>query len=291
MSRKRYVGNSYLLDQESVMEMGRLIDLDVLVTKHMGGHFPPDIDLTKIHDILDIACGPGGWASEVAFAYPDKHIVGIDISQAMLEYAVAQARVQQLPNVEFRYMNAVSSLQFPNASFDLVNARFMISFMWKEAWPDTIKECMRVLRPGGIVRITDTDQICSSSSSVALEEMSAIIARAFFCTGRSLNEHEQCTHPGLISRLYGFLQRAGCAKIREQAHILNYSTGCPAHLRFARNLEIVLLALQPFLREAGVATQQQLDELYQQVLIDLRKDDFYGIMYFMSVYGEKAAEL
>ncbi|QBD76081.1 class I SAM-dependent methyltransferase [Ktedonosporobacter rubrisoli] len=282
--------NSYVVDQESATEMARLIDQDAMVSRQMGGLFPPDIDQGRVHDVLDIACGPGGWAMEVAFEHPDKHVVGIDISQAMLEYATAQANMQNLQNIEFFFMDATASLEFPAASFDLINIRFIVGLMWKEIWPELIKECKRILRPGGILRITDTDDaLIGANSSEALEKLSILVTRAFYRTGRSFAVDEWANHFGLTPMLSNFLLEAGFTNIREVPHMLDYSAGAPAHFSHTHNLEVAMYLIQPFLRNAGIASQEELEQLYEQMLIDLRQDEFFGIWTFMSTYGEKSA--
>ncbi|MGZ3621747.1 MAG: methyltransferase domain-containing protein, partial [Ktedonobacteraceae bacterium] len=80
--------NVYISDPESGAEMARLIDQDRLVTKGMGGLFPErSNDFSGMHRVLDGACGPGGWALEIAFKYPEIEVVGFDVSQAMIDYA------------------------------------------------------------------------------------------------------------------------------------------------------------------------------------------------------------
>ena len=102
MSETPGVGtNVYFIDPESGSEMARLITQDRLITKGMGGLFAERADLVGINRILDLACGPGGWTLNVALAYPDIQVVGVDISQAMIEYAQAQAQVRRLQNVQF----------------------------------------------------------------------------------------------------------------------------------------------------------------------------------------------
>ena len=59
--------NTYFIDAEDAAEMARLTHQDRLLTKGMGGLFPDSFDLSEVHDILDIACGPGGWVLDVAF--------------------------------------------------------------------------------------------------------------------------------------------------------------------------------------------------------------------------------
>ena len=61
---------TYFINPEEAAETSRLLMQDRVVTKEMGGVFPVDLDPSSIHLVLDLACGPGGWASEVARAYP-----------------------------------------------------------------------------------------------------------------------------------------------------------------------------------------------------------------------------
>src|SRR6266536_5805881 len=90
--------NTYFIDTESGAEMARLLDQDRLYTRGMGGLFAELSDLSGVNRVLDIACGPGGWIQEVAFAHPEIEAVGIDISETMIAYANAQVCVQKLDN-------------------------------------------------------------------------------------------------------------------------------------------------------------------------------------------------
>src|SRR5947209_11709775 len=145
--------NTYIMDIENAAELARLIHQDRLITKCMGGLLSEQPDLSHIHDILDIACGPGGWALEVADAYQHTEVVGIDISESMIEYARALAQAQKLENIDFRVMNILKPFDFPNNSFDLVNARFISTFMPPDAWPRLITEFTLVTRPCGMIRL------------------------------------------------------------------------------------------------------------------------------------------
>jgi ubiquinone/menaquinone biosynthesis C-methylase UbiE len=254
----------------------------------MGSLFPSDVDLAGVHDILDIACGPGGWVLDVAFAHRDKRVVGVDISSSMLNYARAHAEVQGLQNATFRYMDATSALDFPDASFDFINARFIVGFMWKEAWPKLIRECMRITRPGGMIRFTETDYaVTSATNSIALSRLNRLMVRAFCRTGRSFCEDEDGYQLGVTPMIRSFFEEAGYHTIREQAHGLNCSSGMYAYKSMSKNLQIAMKLVQPFLIKAGVATADELDQVYQQMLIDLLREDFHSIWYFMSTCGKK----
>ena len=77
--------NIYPIDPESGAEMARLMEQDHLFTKGMRGLFAERSDLSQIHRILDVACGPPvGGPFEVAFACPEKEVVDFDISQTMI---------------------------------------------------------------------------------------------------------------------------------------------------------------------------------------------------------------
>ena len=62
--------DTYVIDPESGTEMARLINQDHLVTKYIGDLFPQDVDPSTLHQVLDLACGPGSWILDAAFAYP-----------------------------------------------------------------------------------------------------------------------------------------------------------------------------------------------------------------------------
>ncbi len=280
--------NSYFLDQESAVEMARLMAQDLTATRHMGGLLPTDIDLSAIHDILDIASGPGGWVQEVAFAHPDKRVVGIDISHAMLGYARAQAAVQGLDNAHFLFMDATSPLRFPDASFDMVNARFLLGFMWKEAWPKLVTECVRITRPGGIIRLTETDTLgVDITNSVALEKMNRMFMKAFYRTGRSFYPHEDGSHLALTPMLRQFLEEGGCHLIRQVPYINNYSANAPDYAATCKNIQMAMKLGQPFLLRLGITTAAEFKSSYQQMVDEMASDNFRGIAYFTSAYGRK----
>jgi ubiquinone/menaquinone biosynthesis C-methylase UbiE len=276
--------NHYVMDAENVAEMGRLMRLDAEVTECMGGLFPQHPDLAGVQHALDVACGPGAWASELAYSYQDMQVTGIDISEIMIRYAQEQARVQRLDNVHFQVMDATQPLAFPEGSFDLVNARFLCGFMSTTAWPRTVREFVRVTRPGGIIRLTEIDSLCLSNS-LALEQLNHLFARSFFVTGRSFSPYAQAQHIGLTPMLSTFLTEAGCQDIHQQPYAIDFSAGARAHLSHYENFKVGFKLFQPFLVQAGVTTQEELDQLYDQMLADMLSEEFRGFLYFLSVWG------
>jgi ubiquinone/menaquinone biosynthesis C-methylase UbiE len=277
-------GNVYISDSESGAEMARLLDQDRLITKGMGGLFSErSNDFSGIHRVLDAACGPGGWALEVAFTHPEIEVVGFDISQAMIDYANAQARVQGLDNTSFQVMNLLNPLDFPDSSFDLVNVRF-INFLPAASWPQLVQELARITRPGGFIRLTESEWWYYSSSP-ALENLNAMVIQAIKVQG-GFSQTGRFT--GILPMLGSLLRDAGCINIELVSHAIDFSVGTEAYEGFRRDASVVFKLFQPFIIRMGVATQEELDRLYDQMLLEMLQKDFRGLMLPLTALGEKA---
>src|SRR5947209_1296615 len=73
---------------------------------------------------LDLAAGLGEPAMSIArMVGPDGRVVGIDLSEQMVELATRIAKERRIPGLTFLAMDA-ERLDFPDESFDLVTSRF-----------------------------------------------------------------------------------------------------------------------------------------------------------------------
>ena len=79
-------------DRKNKKELTRLMIHDRLITATMGGVLSEQADPTVFGRVLDVACGIGSWIVEAAETYPTMSLVGIDISQRMIDYARTQAK-------------------------------------------------------------------------------------------------------------------------------------------------------------------------------------------------------
>jgi SAM-dependent methyltransferase len=276
-------GNVYISDSESGAEMARLIDQDRLVTRGMGGLFPErSNDFTGIHRVLDGACGPGGWALEIAYSYPEIEVVGFDVSQAMIDYANAQARVQGLDNASFKVMNLLKPLDFPDSSFDLVNVRF-VNFLPAATWPQFVRELARITRPEGFIRLTESEWWYYSTSPT-LETLNSMVIKAIQVQG---GYSQTGRFTGILPILGGLLRDVGCINIKLVSHVIDFSFGTEAYEGFRRDASVVFKLFQPFIIRMGVATQEELDRLYDQMLLEMLREDFRGLMLPLTALGEK----
>ncbi len=276
--------NTYILDSESAAEMARLMKQDRLITGGMGGIFPERDDIASMHNILDIACGPGGWILDVAFAYPKTNVAGIDISHTMIDYAAAQAWSQGLDNASFQVMDALKPLEFFDKSFDLVNARFLVAFMPKTAWPKLLQECMRITRPGGIIRLTEFDDP-GRTNSLAFEEWRSLTLHATRLAG--LNASPDGHDFGIMPILSHLLRSAGLDGVQIKAHAIDFSAEAPAFASMYENCRIAFKGVQPFLIKMGIVTEEEAEQKYQQMLLEMLSNDFCGLWSYLTAWGTK----
>jgi len=94
-------------------------------------------------DILEVGCGPGYGAVLLAQLRPRSYL-GIDIMPEQIELARKQ---WDLPDAEFLVMDASEMSPIGDASKDAVVIFDILHHIPK--WREVIRECYRVLRPGG----------------------------------------------------------------------------------------------------------------------------------------------
>jgi ubiquinone/menaquinone biosynthesis C-methylase UbiE len=278
------MSNTYIFDPEDTAELARLIHLDRVITQGMGGSLEGLPPLPSSAQVLDLCCGPGGWVLDVAFEHPEMEVTGIDISESMIAYANARAHTQELPNTSFGIMNVLEPLDLSDNSFDFVNARFLIAVVRQEQWLDVVRECSRITKPGGVIRLTESD-VMGFTTSWAFAEFSQRIYQVSKTLGYGFAPDDHSL--GITHMLGGLLRAIGCETIESQMHVIDFSADSQAWTNIFHNYDIAFQAIQPVLVKRGIATQEELDALYQQFYIEMHLDTFRGIWPYMSVWGRK----
>ncbi len=100
--------------------------------------------------ILDLCTGTGDIAIFTAQNFPSAQVVGVDVSESMLE--IAKIRASGLPNITFERADALS-LPFKNQTFDVVFISFGLRNL--DDLEKGLLEMRRVTKSGG--RITSLD--------------------------------------------------------------------------------------------------------------------------------------
>ena len=107
--------------------------------------------------VLDVGCGGGQIAAELARENPTLRVFGLDFAMPQIRRARRRSR-----DVRFVPGSALE-LPFPDGAFDLVYSIGSIKH-----WPDRargLSECVRVLRPGGRLLVLDLDRECTVEES------------------------------------------------------------------------------------------------------------------------------
>ena len=266
--------------------MSRLLYQDRLLTTQMGGLLADqdDVTLTALRHVLDLACGPGGWVLDMASTYPQAQISGVDISELMVGYAHTQGVELGCANADFRVMDATRPLDFPSDHFDLVNARFLSTFMPIRRWPPFLSECMRILRSGGTMRVTDLE--FGMSNSPAHERMCGICIQAMMAGGISFSVDGR--HLGMLTMLGRLMEDAGVQRIQRKPYMVDYSTGSAVHHAWYRDLLQVWKLGRPFVVGSGVVTAAEFDQVYHQCSREMVAENFCAIWFFATMFGTKS---
>ena len=266
---------------EQDMRLPRLFHLDLPRLTQTGQPLPEQAEPSAFHRILDIASETGQWAIRAARAAPQMQIVGIEGDARLLE----QARIQacRIDNVTFSMLDPFQRLNLPENAFDLVNARYLIGLLPASDWCSVLQEFVRVSRPKGVVRLTETD--LPLTNSAALERLSGWIGKAYSLTKRSFSPTGRLL--SITPMLKDFLQEAGCQQVEQVVWNTNFSAGMPAHTEVTEDLARTYRLVQPFLVSVGVATSEEIEQAYQHMLADMQSERFTANAFSLTVWGIK----
>jgi len=278
------MNTTYIFDPEDGAEMARLIHLDRVMTTAMGGPFAGLAPLPEAAWVLDLCCGPGGWVLDAAYRRPDIAITGMDISETMIAYARARAATQHLTNATFVVGNVLEPWDFPDETFDLVNARFLIAVLPRASWREVVRSCYRVTRPGGVIRLTESD-FFGLTSSRAFAEWSQLSYQFSYSRGYGFSPDQRSL--GITHMLGDFLQTVGCEQVQSKMHVVDFSANTDAWADIFHNYNIAFSKMRPLLQQANLATQEELDTLYQHFLIESHLASFRGVWPSMSVWATR----
>jgi ubiquinone/menaquinone biosynthesis C-methylase UbiE len=115
------------------------------VVAHVYERFP---NLTPTR-VLEMGCTVGNSLVAVARAFPEAEVHGIDVGAGLLRYAHARAARLGVA-LHFKQASAEHT-GYPDNYFDLVFTSAVLHETSAQALPKIIKECFRVLRPGGVM--------------------------------------------------------------------------------------------------------------------------------------------
>jgi len=110
--------------------------------------------LKKGFSVLDCGCGVGSITLDLADLAAPGPVIGVDMDEGQLEIGRVNARERGLTNITFAQGN-VYDLRFDSGTFDAALAHTLLYHLSDPL--RALKELRRVLKPSGIVAISDDD--------------------------------------------------------------------------------------------------------------------------------------
>lgn len=283
------MNNEYINNSASLGELLRLNYQAALVGK-VTGLLPTALEALDFSTALDVGCGPGQWAFDLALRFPEREIAGIDCSREMVDYANGRARTARRSNVSYGVHDFLEpDLPFDPGSFDLVQLRFAMSWITGYAsWLDVLSRCYTLLKPGGVVIVTEVEGLFTNSAP--LQRIYEILGEAFFRTGHSLSISPRFF--GVVTHLGLLLHESGFQQVQSEAHVVDFSYYHEEENRaWLQSFQHLLLESAPFLFASGGTSVEELTELEQRMTIDMYHQTFCGIAPLFTFFAHKKGVL
>jgi SAM-dependent methyltransferase len=143
-------------------------------------------DIQPGEQILDVGCGKGTLAIEVARHWSVGRIAGIDPSTEQIARARRKAARRNVP-ISFQ-VGVIEQLPFPDRSFDVVFSTLMMHHLPAPLKRQGLSEIARVLKPGGRLVIADFTHRSDRAGQAAhfhaggsrIHDLAAIVSDAGF---------------------------------------------------------------------------------------------------------------
>jgi SAM-dependent methyltransferase len=276
--------SDYVNNVESAGELARL-DHQAGLAIDAIGHLPHNLRGRPFQKILDLGCGSGRWALDMAYHYPDAEIVGVNISRTLVEYARARAKTMKRQNVKFILFDALegSLSELGRGRYDLINLRFAVGWVrGLDWWTKLLERCHHLNAPGGYTVVTEGEGLYTDSSALSrLHEMMILALRlgryGFPSSGQNL---------GLAAQLGTLLYSVGFSQVALEGGTIDFSFYNPEeNIAWRNSFHALITESGPFFITMGVTTAEELAELSMRVGSELYDEAFSGVGSLFTFYG------
>lgn len=205
---RRHVADApYLLPKDN-QEIARLDFQHYMLRYALRGNYLAP--LSNPLSILDVGCGTGRWAMEMAALFPQANVVGVDLVPPPTE----DSNASRQENWAFVQANLLDGLPFADGTFDFTHQRLLVFGLPAARWQDAANELARVTRAGGWVEWLE-GHIQLKQGGPAVERLNAFAAMAGKARGLDLT---------LVYRIGDYLRGAGLTDVQTRAVDIPIST-------------------------------------------------------------------
>lgn len=273
---RRHVANApYVLPKDD-KEVQRLDFQHYMLRYLLHGNYAAPLHTPT--SILDVGCGTGRWAMEMATIFPHANVVGIDLVPPPMEQLnTPSGGADTRPdNFAFVQGNVLEGLPFGDASFDFTHMRLLVFALPMNRWQDVANELVRVTRPGGWVEWLEGG-IATQLPGPAGERLNQFANEAARRRG---------IDPSYVFRVGEFLQGAGLVNLQRRDIIL------PAGARAGRVGQMsvtdylaVISGMKGPLVAMGVTTSEEFDQTIAAARVELEQGQSFWR--FPLAYGQR----
>ncbi|MDD3276422.1 MAG: class I SAM-dependent methyltransferase [Kiritimatiellales bacterium] len=199
--------------EKNAEELARL-KLQATIAMDMEREAWKNAGLKSGMNVLDIACGPGFTACELARTVGNGTVTGVDINEELI-FTAHQAKVsEKVNNVSF-FLGNIYNLDLPENAFDFVYARFVFQHLEKPEL--ALSNIRKVLKPGGVLCVLDIDDNWTSFAP----ESDAFVK---FIRKSGAGQKRKGGNRLIGSQLFGLLSKAGYQNVSSRIYPLTTET-------------------------------------------------------------------
>jgi ubiquinone/menaquinone biosynthesis C-methylase UbiE len=254
-----------------------LVEREKLLDELIDGPLPPAITLPEQGYVLDVGCGAGTWIAEMARRYPSVQFIGIDTDIQCIQQA--RDLTTPLSNTLFLLQDMYQLMGgiFESGAFDLVHLRFMVGTVPYSRFEQLLQSLARLLKKGGVLVLCEVE--LPLTSSCACDLLEAMLLSALLARGQAYSQG-YTQRIGMMEWIRYWLVSNSCLKLQvaeEYIHSLPISYGNKAHNLFCQQVLLLAEQISPYLLAAGVANQQLLANIQQQLQHEIKGREFCGV--------------
>ncbi|KAJ5728604.1 uncharacterized protein N7483_003112 [Penicillium malachiteum] len=245
-------------------------------------HRAPIDEFTK--NILDIGTGKGSWAIDMADAYPDATVRGVDLFPPPATWVP--------PNCVFEVDDIQREWTWKD-KFDYIHIRQLLGSFSEKGWDNLYQNCYKNLEPGGWIEQTEFDiRVYSDDGSLPKDSVLSEWGHMFIpCgerAGRPLTTQET---------MRGALKQAGFVDIQEKLYKvpmgpwprdkLLKEVGLLNYHHWMVGLEGYAMWFLTNYGSPDPWTKDEVEVYLAKVRLDLRNTKYHGYGYARRVWGRK----
>jgi SAM-dependent methyltransferase len=266
---RRYLEEAEYLLPKDQEEQARLDFQHHALNLTLGNHYLAPLPPT-LRTIVDVGTGTGIWSIELARAFLESLVLGLDLDAALLSKTPPA-------NCLLRVGNVLSGLPLPDQFADFTHQRFLVLAIPDSRWPGVVRELVRVTQIGGWIELVETDARIQAGGP-ATEQMMAwvdVVRQARGLMG------EPVRHLGEM------LQREGIQEVEAQTIQLKVGAwGGRAGVMMERDILAAVQALKEPCAQQGVDAYE-FDACVQAMAVEWQRAQAFCLVYV--AYGRRTA--